>query len=117
MTQHERATQVWQVLANCAHERRSITYELLGETIDMGGAGVFGSILGDIMYWCLQHDKPALTVLVVQKHSGVPGDGLTTIDGDINHEREHVFATPWLTFLPPTAKEFQEAWTTGENAA
>jgi hypothetical protein len=74
MTQHERATQVWQVLVNCAHERRTITYELLGDTLDMHGAGVFAGILGDIMYWCRQHEKPALTALVVQKHTGVPGE-------------------------------------------
>jgi hypothetical protein len=54
-------------------------------------------------------------VLVVNKDTGLPGAGLTTID-HLGRDRERVFAHPWYKTLPPTAAEFEEAERAGSQA-
>jgi hypothetical protein len=102
VTREERALQIWQVLIGAAHHRQTITYDMLNELIDMGGTIVLSKPLDLIMQYCRDHDLPPLTVLVVGKHTGVPGPGLTTVT-DTDADRERVFGYPWYA-LPPLEK-------------
>lgn len=100
MTRPERAIQIWQVLISLAHNRQTITYEKLSELIGMGNVAVaLTQPLELLMHYCTNNGLPPLTILVVQKHSGIPGQGLTTIE-ELNADREEVFNFEWLQ-LPP----------------
>lgn len=108
MTLSQRAMQIWSLLICASHERRSYTYGSIAEILGMGGAGVMGLFLGPIMSLCAQKGYPPLTVLVVNRDTGVPGGGLTTIE-DVNEDRERVFAFDWFSVEPPETADFAEA--------
>jgi len=99
MTQSERAAQIWQVLVGAACNRQVLTYTLVGDRIGMG-AGTLAGPLGLIMKYCERSGLPPLTVLVVNKETGVPGEGLTTLE-ELNRDRERVFAYDWYKLVPP----------------
>lgn len=108
-----RASQIWQILVGLAYNRQTITFGGLAEIMGFQGAGIFANILGHIMFYCLQHGLPVLTVLVVNQETGLPGDGIILspeANGDPNVERERVFNRPWYRFRPPTQDELAQAW-------
>ena len=106
MTRAERAMQIWPILVMAAYERRIYTYGQIANMIGINGAGVLGSFLGPIMFYCQHHDLPPLTVLVVNQVTGMPGEGLTTLD-NINQDHEAVFNHPWLEMLPVQVSDLQ----------
>ncbi|MCH7963155.1 MAG: hypothetical protein IH852_04365 [Bacteroidetes bacterium] len=100
MTRPERAMQIWQVLLGLAYNRQTITYETLAELIGMGNISVaLTQPLELLMNYCKENDLPPITILVVQKHSGIPGQGLTTIE-ELNKDREKVFNYEWFKLKP-----------------
>lgn len=107
MTRGERAQQVWQVLAGAAHNRQILTYSIVADCIGMG-AGTLAPVLGCIMRHCKSHGLPPLTVLVVNKETGLPGSGLTTLE-NLARDREAVFAREWYKMLPPSPDELEAA--------
>ncbi len=111
MTRPERATQIWQVLVSAAHFRQVLTYEILADLIAMGpdgtGAGTLAQPLGLIMDYCKAKHLPPLTVLVVNKNTGQPGRGLTTIE-ELHTDRERVFDYKWLAMKPPQVAELTQ---------
>jgi hypothetical protein len=108
MTRSERALQIWQVLLGLAHNRQTITYEKLAELIDMGNIAVsLIQPLGSLMNYCKTNDLPPLTILVVQKHTGIPGQGLTTVE-ELNKDREAVFNYEWYKLKPLTFSDLTE---------
>jgi len=58
------------------------------------------------MNYCKRTGLPLLTVLVVQKTSGKPGDGFTTFK-DLHRVRERVFAQNWYRMKPLTIVKLQ----------
>ena len=72
MTRAERGRLPWQVLAAAADNRRVLTYSLLADAIGMG-PGTLSQVLGCIMHLCQQRGSPPLTVLVMNKETGLPG--------------------------------------------
>ena len=94
------------VLLGAAARRETITYEQLSERIDRGGARFLHAPLMHLMRWCENQGLPPLTVLVVNKTSGRPERGLTTIDPEEFAEaQQRVFALDWFAVLPPTIDE------------
>lgn len=87
MTSYQRASQIWSLLINAAKDRKTYTYGQIANILGFGGADVMAPILGCIMWFCDENDPPVLTILVVNKETGLPGDGLTTIE-DVNKDRE-----------------------------
>lgn len=67
-----------------------------------------GQFLEPIMRLCKDRGWPPLTVLVVNQESGLPGDGLTTLQ-NVNSDREDVFRFNWFGHVPPESKDFQAA--------
>jgi len=104
-----RAVQIWQILISKAHNRQTITYGNLADLMGFKGAGVLAEKLGHIMHFCDQNDLPPLTVLVVNRITGKPGEGLTANE-DFDVERENVFKHNWYGLYPPSKDEFDEAW-------
>ena len=100
--------QIWSLLICAARDRKIYTYGDVASALGMRGAGVMGQFLGPIMHYCEQNDLPPLTVLVVNKDSGLPGEGLTTL-AEVNSDRESVFAFDWFGIGPPETKDFREA--------
>jgi putative restriction endonuclease len=49
-----------------------------------------------------------LTVLVLNKESGLPGEGLSTIE-EIDKDRETLFDFDWFSIEPPQNSDFAEA--------
>ena len=80
MTKYQRSMQIWTLLVCAAYERKTYTYGEIVEILGMGGAGVMSQFLGPIMLYCEDSEYPPLTVLIVNQDTGLPGDGLTTIE-------------------------------------
>ncbi len=65
-------------------------------------------MLGSSMWFCRDHDLPALTVLVVNGTTGRPGEGFV-LDDDADVERERVFGFDWFSIEPPETGDFRIA--------
>ncbi len=115
-TRPSRALQIYSLLTAAARARRILTYGHVAEAIKFGGAGVLSEMLGHLMFWCEHNDLPALTALVVNQDTGLPGDGLDWI-GDLNVEREAVFTFDWCDIYPPTEGELESAYAKGANVS
>lgn len=105
MTTYERAIQIYQVLIAAAHNRQILTYQILGKTIGVPARGL-APHLGHLMRYCKRAGLPPLTVLVVQKDSGKPGEGFTTFE-DLHRDRERVFAQDWYRMKPLSAANLE----------
>lgn len=107
MKDHERAAQVWAVLAWAAHNRQVITYEILSQLTGVPQQG-FALILDHIQCLCDQRGLPPLTSIVVNKESGVPGEGFRGGE-DIPRIQQAVFSYDWLREKAPTAEDLEAA--------
>ena len=107
MTQYERASQIWSILALAARNRQELTYEIVGQLIGVPQMGL-GNLLEPIQSYCLVHKLPPLTLLVVSKNSGKPSDGFTATK-DVPEQRQKVFAFEWLGHPAPTPEKLEEA--------
>ena len=109
-TVESRAVQIWQILVGLAYNRQTITYGKLSKLLGFKGAGTMGKFLDPIMKYCKLNGLPPLTVLVVGKYVGVPGEGLITVK-DADLEREQVYDYDWFNIYPPDETEFAKALT------
>lgn len=112
-TLENRALQIWQILIGFAYARKITTYSEIADILGYEGAGTLNRQLGHIMHFCDQNKLPPLTVLVVNSETGLPGEGFET-EGDLHRKREKVFNHDWFDIIPPTPKEFAEAWKVAE---
>ena len=105
MKAHERAAQIWPLLAFAARNRQTLTYDLLGRLISVPAAGL-GQLLEPIQSYCLVKGLPPLSALVVRKDSGLPGTGFIAA-ADVPKELQRVFERDWLSVgcPPPDALE------------
>ena len=105
-----RALQAWQYLIAKATNRQIIPYDELRELMGYADSRPMGVILGCIMNYCKQNELPILTIIVVNKKTGIPGEGFTAEDlKDYHQKREDVFNYPWYKLVPPSVDEFKEA--------
>lgn len=107
-TTRTRAVQIYLILIGAAHRREILTYQMVAERLGYKGSGVLDRQLGHLMYWCDENGLPPLTVLVVNKKTGLPGPGLI-LSADLNADREGVFQFNWYSIVPPTAAELPES--------
>lgn len=105
----ERACQIWAVLAWAARSRQTITYTDLAH-VTGGFTGGLGAWLEPIQSYCLEHDLPPLTVLAVQKKSGMPGSGFAGAPtADFAKALQKVFDFDWLSHKNPGAEKLHQA--------
>ena len=107
MTKHERASQIWSLLICAARERKTYKYGDIADILGFGGAGVLGQQLGPIMKYCATNNLPPLTVLVVNQETGLPSEGLVTLE-EVNTDRESVFSYNWFSLNPPQVTDFED---------
>ena len=110
MKSHERAAQIWPVLALAARNRQILTYGLLSKLISVPTVGL-GQLLEPLQSYCLlQKDMPPLSAIVVSGETGLPGPGFIAAP-DLPREQMRVFAFDWLAVSCPTPDEFAAAVT------
>lgn len=108
MTRYQRSNQIWSLLICAARERKSYTYGDVADILGFGGAGTMAQLLGPIMWLCEDNEWPPLTALVVNRETGLPGEGLSTLE-DVNEDRELVFNFDWFLLEPPQIQDFKNA--------
>lgn len=103
----ERAWQAWPVLALAAGNRQLLTYEILAKLTGMHTPGL-GSVLEQIQSYCLVHDLPPLSALIVNKGTGLPSDGFVATN-DVPRAFIRIFEHDWLATTCPTPDQLAEA--------
>jgi|SRR5687767_10742796 len=103
----DRAAQLWPLLVFAARNRQTLTYELVGKLTAMHAAGV-GGVLEPIQSYCLLHNLPPLSALVVNKATGRPGLGFIAAE-DVPEAFVRVFDFNWLARVPPTSQQLAAA--------
>lgn len=103
----KRALQIYLILIGAARRHEMLTYEQLSSLMGFDrAAGVLADRLGPIMRWCERNGLPALTAIVVNKTTGLPGAGLQTVDGNkFALEQQRVFQHDWFAIFPPDVAE------------
>lgn len=107
MNVSERAWQVWPLLALAARNRQTLTYEMVSQLTGMATPGL-GAVLEPIQSYCLLNKLPALSALVVNKGTGLPGTGFIAA-GDVPREFIRVFRQDWLSIACPSPEALAEA--------
>ena len=102
-----RALQAYLILIGRAANQQTIQYRQLGEMMRYGDSGsILAAPLGCIMRWCVRENLPALTTLVVEKETGLPSTGLTTVQQNaFPAEQQRIFAFDWYSIFPPTPEQ------------
>ncbi len=103
----ERGAQVWSVLALAARNRQILTYDLLSKLIGVPPQGLANG-LDQVQRYCMQKDLPPLTILVVNKDTGRPGEGFVAVQ-DIPKNQVKVFEYDWVTHGAPSPDELAAA--------
>ena len=89
------ASIIWPILTEAARKRKKLAYSELAPLINTNPLSV-GRGLGPILFYCLENKLPPLTVLVIGKNSGVPGDGFIAWDvDDLEEAYKQVYAFNW----------------------
>ena len=107
MTSSERATQIWPVLALAARNRQVLTYEILGQLIAVPRQGL-GQLLEPIQSYCLLHELPPLSALVVSSKTGLPSPGFVAVDA-VPAAQMAVFNFDWSEIGCPNPEAFASA--------
>jgi hypothetical protein len=109
-THATRAHQAYLILIGLAANHQTIQYRELSQKMHFGEAGpLLAGPLGRIMHWCQREGLPALTSLVVEKATGLPSTGLTTVSAsEFPAEQQRVFSFDWFSIFPPTLEELAE---------
>jgi hypothetical protein len=107
MNMNERAWQVWPLLAFAAQHRQTLTYEIVGKLTGMATPGL-GSVLEPIQSYCLLNELPALSALVVNKMTGLPGTGFIAAH-DVPRELIRIFNHDWRSQGCPSPDAFADA--------
>lgn len=100
MRVHERAAQIWSVLALAARNRQVLTYPLTSRLVGVPQIGL-GKLLETIQSYCLLKKLPPLTMLVISSETGMPGTGFVAAS-DIPRTQQEVFAFDWLPHGAPS---------------
>ena len=106
MQSHERAVQIWPLLTYAASHRQILTYDILGRHIGVPRQAL-GQLLEPIQSYCMIHELPALTAIVV-KNDGYPGVGFIAAE-DVPGEQQRVFTHDWLEEQTPTRGDLHDA--------
>ena len=106
-TRPTRAQQAWFILIGCARNRQTLTYSMLGESMNFGSPHALGPILDYLWRYCRINELPPLTILVVNKNTGTPSSGMGEFTAD---QQEAVFGFDWYGVIPPTPEELEAAF-------
>jgi hypothetical protein len=91
-----------------ARNRQLLTYEIVGQACGVPPPSI-GDFLRPIQQYCAEQKWPALTSIIVNKNSGVPGDGFIAAQ-DVPRAHMEVFEKNWLAELAPTEERLAAAY-------
>ena len=106
MTTYERGLQIYHVLMSFAYQRKTLTYETLGQLIDLPHR-FLGNYLEHLLRYCTDQGLPQITILVVRKAEGTPSTGFPSATVDMDQELERVFDYPWFRQKPLTIEDLK----------
>lgn len=109
MTREERAQQLWSILVLAARNRQILTYEMIGQACGVPAPSI-GDFLRPIQQYCSERQLPPLTSLIVQKNTGIPGDGFIAAE-NVPIAHMQTFSKNWLEEQAPSAQQLAEAYT------
>lgn len=107
MEREERALQLWSLLALCARNRQTLTYDMVARLTGLTAEEVEVN-LEPLHLYCLQERLPALTTLVVSEEDGRPRGEFLNAE-EVMPERERVFQQDWLSWPAPSVEEIAAA--------
>jgi putative restriction endonuclease len=92
----EQAIRIWTKLIEAAKEGKDITYTELGKAVTIA-PDELGPPLYVIQDYCRDNGLPPLTIVVVYKATGQPGDGIkkTVRQEYFQQSRQQVFHFDW----------------------
>jgi hypothetical protein len=108
MTQPEQAVLLWPVLALAARNQQILSYSDVQGFTGIAQHGL-GQPLGLIHHYCERQRFPRLNVIVVNRDTGLPGEGLPgkgMTPGEIFVEEARVFVFDWSSKDKPRASDF-----------
>ena len=108
MTREQRAQQLWSILVLAASSRQILTYEIVGQACGLPPPSI-GDFLRPIQQYCQENGLPPLTSIVVQKHTGLPGEGFIAVE-NIPLAHTKVFETHWLDHPAPSEHQLADAY-------
>jgi len=101
VNQLERASRLWKLLVQNALSKKKITYKEVSENLNIHWRALRFP-LGLIQEHCMIEQIPPLTILVVNSHSGLPGEGFIASEKDELAVNEiKVFEFQWGNILNP----------------
>ena len=104
-----RALQCWPILISKAKSKSILTYGDLAELIDFY-PNLLSDILGHILFFCKKNSLPLLNSIVVEKTTGIPGEGADLKAEQVPAIQMEVFDFHWFDVIPPTIEELKEAF-------
>jgi hypothetical protein len=72
-------------------------------------AGVLAHILGHVAFYCIDHELPPLTSIVVGKGRGTPGAEIPINPATVDQQREKVYQYDWYDLYPPSEPDLSAA--------
>src|SRR5687768_18582462 len=108
MRREERAQQLWSLLAWAATNRQILTYSIIAKLTGVPPVSI-GDFLRPIQQFCIENDLPALTSIVVQEESGIPGEGFIAAE-DVPAAQAEVFQHSWLETAAPSAEQLFDSY-------
>ena len=108
MTREEGSARIWPLLVDLARNGRTCTYGKIAAKLEYKNARPIISMLGGIMWYCLDHGLPPLTIVVVNKRTCKPGDGLV-LHGSVECETARVWDHNWAEERTPSMADYATA--------
>lgn len=108
MKREERAQQLWSILVLAARSRQILTYDIVAKATGMMTPGI-GDMLRPIQQYCTENKLPALTSLIVNGQTGLPGTGFIAAE-NVPKAQLEVFNEDWTRHKAPSATDFADAY-------
>ena len=108
MTREQRSQQLWSILVLAARSRQILTYEMIAQACGIPAPSI-GDFLRPIQQFCTEHELPPLTSIVVNKSTGMPGEGFIAAH-DVPRAHIDVFDMDWLEQVAPSSNQFADAY-------
>lgn len=91
-----------------AGKRETRGYGEIARKLEYTRARPIFQMLGGIMWYCIDSGLPPLTVVVVNKRTGLPGDGLK-LQGSVASETTPVWNHDWYRERIPSIADYVAA--------
>lgn len=108
MRREERAQQLWSILALAATNRQILTYGIVAKLTGLPPLSI-GDFLRPIQQFCTENEFPALTSIVVNDETGVPGEGFIAAE-NVPAAQANVFQHKWLEMSAPSAETLADSY-------